>query len=368
MSRVVYLLGNGLSVGVSSEFGVAALTSRLSGALDQETREALAEIAVLGHPDLSERTEHHTELGFEDYAGPIDRIAAAVRALAPLAGPGSASQTLWDAYEYLRQRYVQLVGIVLSEVSRATRLSETARWTALNEFVIELRSVHRDYESAVFTLSYDTLLDSAMLESHMGWFYDGFAGPEMTLNYPLDCHPGTLPVYHLHGSVLWYETLDGTIRKLRSDSPKHAELLEQWSKGEASTGLPVVVLTDLKSRAVGENPFDLFYAELWNELAGATDLGVGGYAFRDAPVNTVVRAWMLQGTRPGSPSRKLHVWSPNLGQREVATSLAIADDIETAISVFDVHLPDKAALLALKEELSHPRPVVLDPSRPRTRC
>jgi SIR2-like domain len=339
-------LENGLSVGVRPDFAVDALTVRLNESLDEPTREALAEIAVLGRPDSFSAPSADTPLGFEDYAGPIDRIASAVRTLAPLAEGSERAEVLWDAYEYLRLRYVQLVGLVLAEVVRAAHLAESARWEALNAFADEIWAIHNRVPSAVFTLSYDTLLESAMIEAHRGWFYDGFAG--MTLNHPLDCFPGTLPVYHLHGSALWYETPDGTIRKVRSDNPDHERLMEEWQEGRASLGLPVVVLTDLKTRAVGQYPFDILYAELWTELSEANTVVTAGYGFRDVPVNAVLRAW-LNGARDDTP-RALEVWSPHadLTRTAAGRALSLTDEQLHALVAVDVTLPDPAPLAALE--------------------
>jgi hypothetical protein len=287
VSDVVFLIGNGLSLGVSSAFSVGELTERLNAALDATTREALAEIAALGSPEPRAATQ---ALGFEDLAGPVDRVAAAVRTLAPLARTVNETTVLGEAYEYLRRRYVQLVGIILSEITGSAHLAGRADWEGLNAFASALWDLQEQHETSVFTLSYDTLLESSLLETNRGWFYDGFAG--MRLNHPLDKRTGTLAAYHLHGSALWYERSDGAILKTPSDSTLRDVLLEDWRTGNQSYGLPVVVLTDLKSRAIGQYPFDLLYQEFWSELVGATTLVAAGYGFRDVPVNRVIRSWL----------------------------------------------------------------------------
>jgi hypothetical protein len=349
VSEVVYLFGNGLSMGVSSAFGVQALTERLNSSLDDTTRHALTEIAALGRPDGVPTLGG--PLGFEDYAGPIDRVAAAVRALAPLADPDGSSAILLEAYDYLRRRYTQLVGLVLAEVASAASIGSQERWAELNAFAIELHRVHLLHSSAVFTLSYDTLLESAFIEAHIGWFYDGFAGAALTLNHPLNCFPGRLPVYHLHGSVLWYQTRDGLIRKTKSDGFMHRLLLEDWSQGKDDHGLPVVVLTDLKTRAVTQYPFDLFYGELWTELGKAKRLIVAGYGFHDLPVNAVLRSWLLD--RDLGASRALEVWAPRSDLDEVAAVLDLDDDEQRRrVIVFDSTLPSVAAVAGLEKRLA----------------
>ena len=206
LADIVFLVGNGLSIGVSDHFAVANLTERLEAALDEPTRAALAEIAVLSAPEIAAGREARSA-GFEDIVGPLDRIASAVRTLAPLAGSPDSAHVLIEAYEYLRQRYVQLVGIVLSEVTGAAHLPSSTDWTSLNDFADRLSKLNRQHDVVIFTLNYDTLLESALLERHPGRFYDGFAG--MSFNHPLDRRPGTIGAYHLHGSALWFQDPSG---------------------------------------------------------------------------------------------------------------------------------------------------------------
>jgi SIR2-like domain len=348
VSEVVYLFGNGLSMGLSPAFGVDAITGRLNDSLDQPTRDALREIALLGRPDNV--LPQAGRLGFEDYAGPIDRVAAAVRALAPLAGPEGPSAVLLEAYAFLRRRYTQLVGLVLAEVASAASIGSADHWTELNAFATEVHRIHLTHSSAVFTLSYDTLLESAFIEAHIGWFYDGFAGTSLNLNHPLACYPGRLPVYHLHGSVLWYQTPEGVIRKTRSQGFMHELLLEEWAAGADEHGLPVVVLTDLKTRAVSQYPHDIFYAELWKELGDAKRLIAGGYGFRDLPVNAVLRAWLLD--RDLGPSRTLEIWAPRPELDHVATALNLDDDeLRARLIGIETTLPTVAALQGLEARL-----------------
>lgn len=345
VSEIVYIIGNGLSIGVSEHFSVASLTNRLTEALDPATSEALAQVANLGRPD-SDLGAPTASLGFEDYAGPIDRIAAAVRTLAPLAGAGAEGGVLWQAYEYLRRRYVQLVGLVLTEITGSAHLADSEKWQRLNAFTDALWALQSSHSSAVFTLSYDTLLESSMLESGRGWFYDGFAGRQ--LNYPLDRRAGTIGVYHLHGSALWYERPNGDIGKVRSDSFMRDALLQEWSRGDETYGLPVVVLTDLKTRAASQYPFDLFYQELWSELSDASTVVMAGYGFRDVPVNRVIKSWL---TRPNEAAGRLEVWSTDgtRGRDRATTALDLDDGLRSRVYGYSVTLPDAAAIAALGE-------------------
>lgn len=341
MSDIVYLFGNGLSMGVSPAFGTGTLTARLRGRLSAQERSALSDIRQFGRPDSLGEARH---AGFEDYAGPIDRVSAAVRALAPLADPGGPSRALIDAYAYLRRRYIQLVGIVLEEIESAASLGSSEQWGRLNNFTEALLNLHAERPSSLFTLSYDTLLESSLLNAGSSRFYDGFAG--MELNQPLNCYPSKLRSYHLHGSVLWYAQPDGVIRKERSGTDAHHRRIQGWASGSVTDTLPVVLLTDLKTEAASQFPFDVFYAELWNELTDARLLVVGGYGFRDAPVNGVIRAWLMNSE--AQPSRRLEVWGPALSVLGVVNRMGLRAELAARISCKTVSLPDSAAVDALR--------------------
>jgi hypothetical protein len=130
----------------------------------------------------------------------------------------------------------------------------------------------------------------------------------------------------------------------------HDLLLEEWAEGEDNHGLPVVVLTDLKTRAVSQYPFDIFYAELWKELSDAKRLIAGGYGFRDLPVNAVIRAWLLD--RDLGPTRTVEVWAPQPDQDEVATALHLDDDeVRARLIGIETTLPSVAALQSLGARL-----------------
>lgn len=222
MSSVVFLFGNGLSIGVSPAFAVPAMTHRLNANLDGSLRDALDELRAVATPDVVVPAE--TQFGFEQLAGPLDRVANAVQILRPFANNVDREDCLYQSHAYLRERYLGLVGVVLADVAASARLGSTQGWNDLNEMAFGLRALHAAHSTALFTLSYDTLLDSALIETQSGWFYDGFAGGTY-LNQPLDRWLGTTSLYHLHGSVLWYDDPGEGVRKARSDSFIHQDLL-----------------------------------------------------------------------------------------------------------------------------------------------
>lgn len=77
----------------------------------------------------------------------------------------------------------------------------------------------------VFTLNYDSLLMSSMLEASQ-WVYDGSRGRE--LNPVLDRWQNPA-LYHLHGSVSWIRRPEGIVTKRRLEEVREARLLDQWA-------------------------------------------------------------------------------------------------------------------------------------------
>ena len=124
-------------------------------------------------------------------------------------GPGTIPllAKLRDAADGLRQHYVRIVGTVLREVDACCVMEDPdperlASWQAMNAFAAEL--VER--QATVFTLNYDSLLMSALLDQTR-YVYDGFRfGP---LNVPLDRWKEAATLYQLHGSVAWRRGLMG---------------------------------------------------------------------------------------------------------------------------------------------------------------
>jgi hypothetical protein len=137
------------------------------------------------------------------------------------------------------------------------------------------------------------------------------------------------------------------VRKVRSDSFLRQSLIEQWIVGEGAAGLPVVVLSDLKSRAVARYPFDLLYQELWTELTDATTLVVAGYGFGDQPVNSMLERWSTR-TR-GS----MEIWSrdgPRARERAIM-QLGLDEDRSDGIVGYSVALPDPKAIAELADRI-----------------
>ena len=293
--------------------------------------------------------------GFEQLAGPVDRLADALVAVQRLfTGPGSSPllSKLRDAADGLRQHHVRIVGTVLREVDACCMVRDAgderhASWQAMNAFAAELVALR----ATIFTLNYDSLLMSALLD-HGEFVYDGFRFG--SLNVPLERWSEPTTLYQLHGSVAWHWGADGLVYKSRLQDVRDAKILEAWASGDTDRGLPAVILTDLKTRYTQQYPFSTFYDELYHELSNESRASqplvvVGGYSFGDRPLNRALARFLSWDT-----DNRLLVWSPS-GAREIylrrlRTQLLQAEHAIAAeqVSVEQVSLPDAAVLRSLQ--------------------
>jgi hypothetical protein len=348
---MIFIFGNGLSIGFDSRLETRAITERVIATLGDSYTDVLQTLTDLGAPEDPDTAPVAVNRGsFEQLAGPLDRLSDALVAVQRLfIGPSTSEllAKLRDAADGLRQQYVHVVGTVLREVDacciETTGVDEERRasWEAMNVFAAEL--IERD--ATIFNLSYDSLLVSSLL-NQTDHIYDGF--PFRSLNVPLDRWAGTTAHYQLHGSVAWHRVADGSVHKMRLQEMRNNKILEGWAAGDVSGSLPAVILTDLKTPDTQQYPFSIFYEELYRQLLNESLVVVGGYSFGDRPLNRAL-SWFLSR----NPSNRLLVWNPS-GTPDAylnRLSMQLAKN-ESAISasqitVKQVWLPDATAVRKL---------------------
>jgi len=117
---MIFVFGNGLSIGFDSRLATSAITKRVIASLGDEYTEVLRSLVELGTPEDPDSVPLEVERGgFEQLAGPVDRLADALVSVQRLfTGPGTSPllTKLRDAADGLRQHHVRIVGTVLREV------------------------------------------------------------------------------------------------------------------------------------------------------------------------------------------------------------------------------------------------------------
>jgi hypothetical protein len=353
----VLLIGNGLSTGFDPRLTGDSISQRVDAAMGEELSGLLHRIAELAQPERADEPIDAERGDFEYLAGPLDRLAEALLAIQDLVTRGgdvAAIRGIRDASDELRRHYFRVVGTVLREVDACCIEpdADDARreaWGRLNDFAAEI--VGWDGHAnrvTVFTLNYDSLLMSSMLEASE-WVYDGFRG--LTLNSVLDRWDNPA-LYHLHGSASWIRIPEGIVSKERLDIMRSSNLLGRWADGDVTLGQPSVILTDLKTPVAARYPFVVFYEEFARCLAETGLVVVGGYGFGDRPVNRALALYLKD-----EAARRIRVWSPQPDRQQLVERLrtqleanegAIADN---QVEVEQVTLPDVEALRRLRTEL-----------------
>ncbi|MGH3274029.1 MAG: SIR2 family protein [Streptosporangiaceae bacterium] len=347
---MIFVFGNGLSIGFDSRLTTTAITERVTASLGSTDIGVLRELTQLGSPEDPDSIPLEVDRGgFEQIAGPVDRLAEALGAVQRLFAGSSTIPLLADlrkAADGLRQHYVRIVGTVLREIDAccvvaAADAQRQASWQAMNEFAAELVKLR----ATMFTLNYDSLLMSALLEQGQ-YVYDGFRFG--TLNVPLDRWSEPTTLYQMHGSVAWRWGADGLVHKSGLQAVRAEKLLDAWAAGDTEHGVPAVILTDLKTHYTEQYPFSTFYDELHHALLNESRVVVGGYSFGDRPLNRALARFLSRKT-----DNQLLIWNPSgtpdlylnrLRKQLTATESAIGDQ---QIIVEHVSLPDADAVRRL---------------------
>jgi hypothetical protein len=176
---MIFVFGNGLSIGFDRRLMTESITDRVVASLGDTYTDVLRDLAELATPEDPDTAPVDVARGgFEQLVGPVDRLADALVAMQRLfTGPRTSPLLagLREAADGLRQHYVRIVGTVLREVYTCCVVGDAddgrqGSWRAMNAFAAELIKLH----ATMFTLNYDSLLMSALLEQR-AMVYDGFA-------------------------------------------------------------------------------------------------------------------------------------------------------------------------------------------------
>jgi hypothetical protein len=309
-----------VSQGFSEELALDRITTRVRDRLGPADMALLDDVAALAAPEGV--VEGEVAADFEALAGPIDRIADAMALLDLLSDAQSQRFVGFRvAAEELRRIYIAIVGLVFQEIDEycVEGAAGELGWAGMNAMAADLADVAAEHRLSVYTLSYDSLLPSALLHEGVP-YYDGFRDPDGRLNVPLDpWGANPLTMYQLHGSLAWVDFQGQGTTKVGHDSAR-GEWIPAWAQGEADAGHPVVVLSDMKSRVVQRYPFAHFYEEFPADLRQAEAVAVGGYGFGDTPVNARLASYLGE-----DDDRLLTVFSPHAEEQAAAWAAKLGE-------------------------------------------
>lgn len=325
-AHAVYLFGNGLARTFSeAHYNLPTITQAVQELASEVPLEggtlldALKKLAAANNPD---QVSGLMLSDFEHIAGPIDRLAhslSEVTMLVGLANTEAEKALILALSDRLRSIYKRVVGAALVHVTQHSEA--TGNWAPINQVAEHLTEVVAvQHRLDVFTINYDALLDSALLQissTHEDFkLADEFRGyspdtipvlmREVGLqNVPAfpwreDFYAPTQPLvrlHHLHGAATWL-TYQGTVYKARSlEQIREGGLFTAWVYGVEGHGTagqvePTVILGDQKARAVKLDPFVETYQALVAAVQRSTCLVIAGYSFKDRPLNRVLRSFV----------------------------------------------------------------------------
>jgi hypothetical protein len=279
----------------------AALRNEFEQLGGDEASEALSSFAeALGGDDISD---------FGLLLSPLEAVGAALPHLRALAGIADKfkdrpQQILSEASELL---------LAMHRVGLATTLqliSERAKGQGEDVFdsvIVETCKAIVELNSAdtitVGTPNYDGLLHAGFLSIDGLRFSDLAAGYSRTTASPDgvnslsglalrhwdDLRGNEIDLLNVHGSLAWLADLNtSSAIKFELDELRAIDYWHSLGSGTAVL-LPQVVLTDQKQGIVREWPFSLAYQVLERRLTLANRWLIAGYAFRDRPLNDVMR-------------------------------------------------------------------------------
>lgn len=352
----LFVFGNGLSIApTDGRVNVAEITQKLWEWLDgEDLKDFVENLQEWAKPQMVGLDPDAHNYNFELVAGSLHRLGRAVASLTSLADLGvAAAEGLLEASEELTSLYRRIVAYVLMQVDNAAwdrhAMVRLVEWADLNAMAKSLVELHNKEAVAIYTLNYDSLLMSALLEQ-TEWVYDGFRGEGF--NEPLDPWKN-IALYPLHGSIGIYTDATGALHKRTLQEVRDEKLLERWSAGEDNAELPQVVLGDTKDSLTLLEPFASYYNQLAGDRAhpATQEVIVGGYGFGDRPLNRTLGLFLA-----ADENHRLRDWRPDATEHTNEVLAGIRDPVpeavgkrikEEQITAEDVLLPSRDAVKAL---------------------
>jgi hypothetical protein len=302
LKRLTALLGNGVSVAYNAQLAVPQLTSgivaRFNALAGTTVEDALRAAA--------QRVSGTSRDDFEALLGPLDATTEALAALRQLSPLASRTASVELAVKRVTRFVADIHRVGLAEVlgliaERASGQGEAAFDAVPARIARELMALPAPSPITVANLSYDGLINAGLLREMVS-MADLASGihpvtVDVGAGWPLSAHelredddlpPSRVHLLHLHGSLGWLRTSDGTFVKCALDDLRVAAYWRRYANKETKVS-PVVVLTDRKTPAVEAEPFALAYRIFGERLAGSDHWLIAGYSFLDVPVNQAFR-------------------------------------------------------------------------------
>lgn len=316
MSKALFLFGNGLSIGLSTDFSLRTITSKFLEQLPNQEK--------LFFEKICGKT-----LNFEDFEENFSRIEDALEGLLSyvtflnsdagktfLENFSLSNPELEKHYSIIQKIYDNYIFQILQLIQgNVTKKGISEKLAAFSSFLKkELDNSEKGY---VFTLNYDLLAETILLEELGTTKFTDFCSsagnhaqskiskfdfdPAMN-NYKFGEYESQFEVelHHLHGSLsLFIDGIRNKAIKFRNEEILLNDIYGKIAK-ENWDLRPAIITGGGKSKKVNQYPFEFYYRNLKDlcTYAKFNKLYIVGYSFRDEHINKLLKRWISAVEKP----------------------------------------------------------------------
>ncbi|HDR7483092.1 TPA: SIR2 family protein [Bacillus toyonensis] len=318
MNKKVVLVGNGLSVGLNSDFALPNITKRFFDRLTPEHKSFIQH-----HMERLKKGEY-IQTDFEEAIASIEQAYDSLKNYYDFLSGNEEGQNFMMAYDLGRheiEKHLKAIREITFEYTASILdlIDGHVHWDEIKEKLSEfinwlLKTIDDSNDIDLFTLNFDLLLETILLETigtdrfmdyHVPrdkWNLIGnekrfFFSPDLAVSMFGD---RKVKLHHLHGSLSSFKDIQkGKPFKITTEALRNYEV---YNKIFDFNIIPSIVTGGGKSIKVQEMPFNFYYSsfrrKLVDENNSCDELFIIGYSFRDKHINdSIIRRLELTRRR-----------------------------------------------------------------------
>lgn len=311
MRKPALIIGNGLSIALSSDFSLKSITESFINSMSGDDKLFLQELSSF----------NGSSMNFDDFETNFTALEAALDSVVKynkfidssvgekFCGRYKLTNPELDKHiETIQRIYKVYITKILHIIQGNVHHDNINR--KLKGFVEFLLSkVESSNELYIFSLNYDLLIEAILLNYVGTNYFTDFCFPakklEGTKIDKFDFNPQRsmewfssperkTELYHLHGSLsLFYDYSRNRATKLKSEDISWENIYKKISEDQLPL-IPAIITGGGKSDKIIQYPFDFYYRAVKDicDSGKATELYIIGYSFRDDHINDLIKRWM----------------------------------------------------------------------------
>ncbi len=311
MSKVAFMIGNGLSIALSKDFSLRTITKKFIESLEGEDKEFLLSLANFSNDAIN----------FDDFESNFSSLEAALESLkryslfirSPVGLRMLERFRLTDPQlekheEVIDHLYKSYISKILNLIrGHVTVENINSKLKPFIEFLVN--KINNSSKVYIFSLNYDLLIEAILLQYIGTKCFTDFCYPSGTLRNTsidkFDFNPQRnreiftssemkTELYHLHGSLsLFYDYDRNRAIKLRSADIGIEKIYQKISNNKIPL-IPAIITGGGKSEKIVEYPFDFYYRSAKDlcDCGHPNEFYVLGYSFRDKHINDLISRWI----------------------------------------------------------------------------